>query len=82
MLNRVHKIDKETTNSERFKRVAGRRVQEILTKLRLLRNCANKNNYSYSEEQVDKIVSTIDTEWKKVKSEFNNSKPGKEEFTL
>ena len=75
-------MDKKNSKEERFKRVASRRVQEILKKLRLLKNCANKGNYSYSEEQVDKIISTIDTEWKKVRSEFNNSKPKKEEFSL
>jgi len=66
---------------ERFKRVASRRVKEILNKMRLLKNCANNNNYSYSGEQANKIVSTIDAEWKKVKSEFDNSKP-KKEFSL
>lgn len=82
MLGKTNKIDKRTIREERFKKVASRRVQEILNKMRLLKNCANKGNYSYSEEQVNKIISTIDNEWKKVKSEFNNSKPRKEEFSL
>ena len=81
MFEKKTKIDKKMTKEERFKRVASRRVQEILNKMRLLKNCANKANYSYNEEQIDKIISTIDNEWKKVKSEFNNSKPRKE-FSL
>ncbi len=76
------KMDKKTLKEERFKKVASRRVQEILNKLRLLRNCANKANYSYTEEQVNKVLSTIDTEWRKAKAVFNNSKPKKEEFSL
>ncbi len=82
MFRKMNKTDKRITKEERFKRVASRRVQEILNKMRLLKNCANKGNYSYTEEQVDKIISTIDTEWKKVRSEFNNSKSKKEEFSL
>lgn len=82
MFKKPQKIDKKILREERFKKVASRRVQEILNKMRLLKNCANKGNYSYSEEQVNKIISTIDNEWKKVKSEFNNSKPRKEEFSL
>ena len=74
--------DAKITKEERFKKVASRRVQEILNKMRLLRNCANKANYKYNEEQASKIISTIDNEWKRVKSEFNNSKSKKEEFSL
>jgi hypothetical protein len=48
----------------------------------LLKNCANKNNYSYSDEQANKIISAIEAEWRKVKSEFNNSKSKNEDFSL
>lgn len=82
MFKKINKIDKNATKEERFKKVASRRVQEILNKMRLLKNCANKGNYSYTEEQVNKIISTIDAEWKRVRSEFNNSKPKKEGFSL
>jgi len=75
------KIDNKTIKEERFKKVASRRVQEILNKLRLLRNCANKSNYSYSDEQVRKVISTIEDEWKKVKLEFSKHK-SKKEFSL
>ncbi len=82
MFNKSNKTDKKFLKEERFKKVASRRVKEILNKMRLLKNCANKGNYSYTEEQANKIISTIDAEWKKVKSEFNNSTPRKEEFSL
>lgn len=67
---------------ERFKRIAGRRVQEIIDKLRLLGNCANRGNYYYTDEQVRKIFNAIDNEWKKVKSEFDKSKNKNKEFNL
>ena len=73
---------KQITKEERFKKIASRRVQEILDKLRLLGNCANKNNYEYTDEQVKKIFSAVDTEWKKVKNEFNKGRNKKKEFEL
>ena len=76
------KIDSKILKEERFKRIASRRVQEILDKLRLLGNCANRGNYYYTDEQVRKIFSAIDEEWKKVKSEFNKGKNKNKEFNL
>jgi len=76
------KIDKGKMKDERFKRIASRRVQEILHKMRLLRNCAHKGNYSYTDEQVRKIFSVIDEEWKHVKSEFNKNKSKSKGFRL
>ncbi len=76
------KTDSKIIKEERFKRIASRRVQEILHKLRLLGNCANQGNYNYSEEQVRKIFSAIDDEWRKVKSDFNKGKSKDKEFNL
>lgn len=77
------KINRSELRDERFKRVASRRVQEILNKLRLLGNCSDKANYSYSEEQVRKIFSAIDEELKKTKFRFNHKAKSKEDkFSL
>ena len=73
---------KQITKEERFKKIASRRVQEILDKLRLLGNCANKNNYEYTEDQVKKIFTAVDNEWKKVKNEFNKGQSKNKEFNL
>ena len=76
------KVDREKIKEERFKKIASRRVQEILDKMRLLGNCANRGNYYYTDEQVRKIFTAIDDEWKKVKSEFNKGKHKGKEFNL
>ena len=76
------KVDSREIKEERFKRIASRRVQEILGKLRLLGNCANRGNYYYKDEQVRKIFTAIDDEWKKVKIEFNKEKRKNKEFNL
>ena len=68
------KIDRTQLKENRFKRIAGRRVQEIINKLRLLGNCANTGNYSYTTDQVKKIFRAIDDEWKRVKLEYNKGK--------
>ena len=79
---RKPKIDRREIKEERFKKIASRRVQEILDKMRLLRNCANRGNYYYTNEQVRKIFIAIDDEWKKVKLEFNKGKSKNKEFNL
>jgi len=67
---------------ERFRKVASRRTQEILNKLRLLGNCANKANYYYSPEQVRKIFVTLDRQLKEARSKFDGSSSDKKEFSL
>jgi len=70
------------SKDERFKNVAGRRVQNILNQMRLLRNCSNQGNYSYNDEQIKKIFSAINEEWKHVQSEFNKHKNKRQGFSL
>lgn len=68
------------SNSERFKRVASRRTKDILNRLRILGNCANKGVYEYTEEEVNKIFSTIEGQLKEIKAKFHF--PKKEVFKL
>lgn len=58
------------TRHERFKRVASKRTNEILEKIRILGNCSNKSSYEYTEEEVNKIFSEIDKQLKLTKSKF------------
>lgn len=57
---------------ERFKKVAETRTEKILKMLELLGNCANKNNYEYTDAQVKKIFSSIEEELEKTKMQFKN----------
>ena len=68
------------TKQERFKRIASRRTNEILDKIRLLGNCANKNSYEYTDAEVNKIFSEIDKQIKVAKLKFSGDK--KERFRL
>lgn len=56
--------------SDNFKRLAEKRVTECVKKLRLIGNLANKNNYEYTDEQVKKIINTLENEIKLLKNKF------------
>ncbi len=60
----------EETRNERFRRIASKRTNEILEKIRILGNCANKSSYEYKEEEVNKIFNEIEKQLKLTKSKF------------
>ena len=55
---------------ERFKRLASSRTSEVLKRLKVLSNCANRSAYDYGEEEVSKIFSAIERAVKESKSKF------------
>jgi hypothetical protein len=68
------------TKSERFKRLATLRTNSVLQRLKVLGNCANRQAYDYTEDDVKKIFSTIEEQLKTVKSRFHF--PKEKEFKL
>ena len=64
----------EETRSERFRRIATRRTNNILRQIQVLGNCSNKSSYSYTEEDIKKIFSAIEGELRSVKARFVNKK--------
>jgi len=48
-----------TKRRERFEKVASNRVQKIIDYLNLLGNCANKNNYEYTNKDVELMFKEI-----------------------
>ena len=73
-------MNKNETPEERFRRVAEARTNAVLDKLRILGNCANRQIYSYSEEDITKIFSVINEKVREAKSKFRSS--NKERFKL
>ena len=71
--------NKETKN-ETFRRLATKRTNAVLDKLRVLGHCANPWLYEYSEQDIKKIFKAIDDELKTIKAKFKNS--SKTEFQL
>lgn len=67
---------------ERFIKIAENRTNKIIYTLKLLGNCANKANYTYTEDEIKKIFSAIDQELKNTKAKFSDANNKKKEFTL
>jgi len=80
--NNKEKVDITERKEDRFKRIASKRVQNILNNMRLLGNCSNKSVYSYTEEDKRKIFSTIDSELKRIKALYDKPTGKKEGFSL
>jgi len=65
-----------TNESKRdaFRRLATQRTNAVLDRLRILGRCANRQNYEYDTEDVNKIFRAIEAELRGVKAKFRNSK--------
>lgn len=59
---------------ERFKRLATYRTNEVLRKLKVLSNCANRSAYEYTEDEINKIFSEIEKMTRQSKAKFHYSK--------
>lgn len=68
------------SRNERFKRIATRRTNNILNQIRLLGNLSNKSTYDYSDDEVNKIFSAVESQLKISKVKFQGHK--KKEFKL
>lgn len=65
---------------ERFKRLAEYRTNEVLKKLKVLGNCANRSAYEYNEEEVNKIFVEVERKVRETKAKFHFTK--NKEFKL
>jgi len=73
-------VNNNETSEERFKRVAEARTNAVLDKVRILGNLSNRQMYSYSEEDINKIFSAINKQLREVRAKFNSQK--QEKFKL
>lgn len=62
------------TPEERFRRLGAARTNEVLSRLKILGNCANRQLYSYTEKDVDKIFSAIEQRVKEIRAKFHFAK--------
>ncbi|MFA5069742.1 MAG: hypothetical protein WC528_00470 [Patescibacteria group bacterium] len=61
------------SKADRFKRLAEYRTNEVLNKLMILGNCANRQAYDYTESDVRKIFDSIEKMVRDVKSKFHHT---------
>ena len=62
---------KKSEKRLRFEKVASNRVQKIIDFLNLLKNCSNRNNYEYTEDDVQLMFSEIQKALKDAKNAYN-----------
>lgn len=75
--------ENQETKRERFVRLAEARTNKIIDMLQLLGNCSNPSVYEYTQADVDKIFSAIESEVREAKKKFSKSESKKNvRFTL
>lgn len=62
----------DSDDREKFKRLAEKRVNNAIKNIRLIGNLSNRSNYSYTDQEVDKIFRALDKELKHAKSRFKD----------
>ena len=76
----VVKTKVKESKSELFSRLAKVRTEKVLKALRILGNCGNRNNYEYTQEQIDSINLAISTAIESTLDKFTKSKKEIESF--
>jgi hypothetical protein len=67
---------------EKFERLAEKRMVDVIKKIRLIGNLSNRNNYEYTDEHVEHIISTLEREIKELKRKFMDENKAKGEITF
>lgn len=78
----LHRYNIYMTNNKRnkFEALINTRVNKAIKILRLISNLANKSHYSYTQDDAEKIISTLNQEIRNIKDKFysKNSRDSKE----
>ena len=61
-----------TEKRDKFVSLAEKRVNRAIKDLRLIGNLSNKNNYSYTDSDIQKIFVALDQEVKNLKARFSS----------
>ncbi|MBV9159914.1 MAG: hypothetical protein JO019_04955 [Candidatus Kaiserbacteria bacterium] len=56
---------------DNFKRLAAKRTNELLRRIKILGNCGNRSHYDYTEEEVAKIFSEVEKKLREAKAKFS-----------
>ena len=67
-------LSRTDRKKDAFRRLAAQRTNSLLERLRILGNCANRQLYEYSDEDVKRIFAAIDKEVRLVRTKFLNSR--------
>ena len=73
--------NKDRMKEESFKRLAEKRVNTAIVSLRKISNLSNRNNYSYTQDQINKITRALKAEVSSIQAAFSG-KNRSDEFRL
>jgi hypothetical protein len=63
----------DRVKSDRFKRVASKRVENLIKGIRSLSKCSNRGNYHYESEEIRKMLKAIKDEMKIMETLYKNN---------
>ncbi|KON87960.1 histidine kinase [Sporosarcina globispora] len=66
-------MNKIETKLQKFERIAERRTNEAIKKVRLIKHLANRNNYDFSDRHASKIISALKKEVDMLEREFKTN---------
>lgn len=72
----MHKEKRQESKREKFVRMAEARTIKIISMVRLLGNCSNRLAYEYSDKDVSKIFTAIESAVADAKKRFKSSPSG------
>ena len=79
----VANLSPQSQNRARFVRLAEARVTKAIRAMRLIGNLSNRNNYSFNQGDVQKIVEALEKELKALRRKFEDNQTSKHiEFKL
>lgn len=61
----------EESKSDKFKRISGRRVDELVKKIKLVGNLSNRGSYEYDDADVERMFSRLQQVLDDAKERFN-----------
>ena len=67
---------------QKFINLAENRVNKAIKHLHLIGNLANRSNYSYSQDDADRICNTLQAELKLLRTRFQNGTNDEPKFKL
>ena len=67
---------------ERFVELAEKRVNRTIKDIQLIGNLSNKNNYQYSDSDIEMIVKALENEIREMKIKFKPTKTSASSFKL
>jgi len=71
-----------TRNRDRFIALAESRVTRAINDIRLIGNLSNRSNYSYTEQEAEKIIRALEEALREIKALFKRKNGGKTDFRL